>query len=328
MANSTLAPPFVEPDSFDNPFDGVMETKPSKVFSLTFSCLTIPINIGLLYGIVWFEKYGTDNKRTLINKLVASLCWNLIYLYTLCQPIEIVSYVIGKLPQSVCFANVVLKNASKTQSLLLFDSSVLVQYLLIFWIKNPAAVNDEFWSLFISMWIAGLAHVYNFVKFMVPHRQPLNFYICSGTVPDGDWSLPSNFGAHFEVLTIVTIVCVKLKIHFFKKGAVAVEERMTPRSIFKKKFTLEAIDKGSLTTFTLSLTGLCLFSSFVVLGLKLNKLQFLEMNVYPNYFLYYVLQLILPNLVGLIVSCLFYLTNRSLRESVYAECKSYASVYQ
>lgn len=276
------------------------------------------------HGIVWFEKYGTYNKRTLINKLVASLCWNLIYMYVVCQPIEILSYIMGRLPQSLCFANVVMKNAAKTQTLLLFDSSIVVQYLLIFWIKNPAALNDEFWSFFITMWIAGLAQIFNFVKFMVPHRQPLNFYICSGTLPCAkDWSLPSNFGAHFEVLTILIIICVKLKIHFFKKKA-TIEGKMTTRSIFMKNFTLETINKNSLTTFSLNLTGLLLFSSFVFLGLKLNKLPFVEMNVFPNYFLYYVLQLILPNLVGLIVSCLFYLTNRSMREGVLAECKNYA----
>ena len=309
---------------FDQPFGGLMENKPSKILSLLFSCFTVPTNIMLLYGIVWYEKYGTDNKRTLMNKLVASQSWNLIGPYLFSQPVEILSFIIGRIPPQACFINIILKNSSKTCMLLLLDSTILVQYLLIFWVKNPAAVHDDFWSFFITSWTAGLSLIYNFIKFFIPHRQPLNYYVCSGILPKGDWSLPSHFGAHFEILTLLTIIVVKLKIHFFKKKSI--EDQMTSRSIFKKNFALEAINKSALTTFTISLTALLLFSTFVVLGLKLNKLMPLEMNENPNYLWYYLLQLILPNIVGLIVACLLYFNNPSLRNSVLAELKRYISV--
>jgi hypothetical protein len=31
-----------------------------------------------LYGIIWFERFGTDLKRTLIDQLFASVCWYLM----------------------------------------------------------------------------------------------------------------------------------------------------------------------------------------------------------------------------------------------------------
>lgn len=311
-------------EEFDQPFGGLMENRPSKVLALIFACCTNPLNVLLLYGIVWYEKYGTDNKRTLMNKLVASQCWNLIGLYVISQPVEILSFLMGRLPSQGCFINVVVKNSFKTCMLLLLDSTILVQYLLIFWLKNPAAIHDYFWSFFITSWTAGLSLTFNFAKFYIAHRQPLNYHVCSGILPTGDWSLPSHFGAHFEVLTLLTIIIVKLKIHFFKRKSI--EQQMTNRSIFKKNFALEAINKNSLTSFTISLTALLLFSTFVILGLKLNKLMPLEMNKHPNYDWYYVLQLVLPNVVGLIVACLLYFNNPSLRISVLAEWKSYMSV--
>jgi hypothetical protein len=46
----------------------------SKVASLAVSCALIPIGLILLSGIIWFERYGTDNRRTLMNKLLTALC--------------------------------------------------------------------------------------------------------------------------------------------------------------------------------------------------------------------------------------------------------------
>jgi hypothetical protein len=77
--------------------------------------------------------------------------------------------------------------------------------------------------------------------------------------------LPSHFGAHFEVLTLLIIIFVKLKIHFFKKKTV--DDKMTSRSIFKKNFVLEDINKSSLTTFTISLTGVFVMKHFFLLSL-------------------------------------------------------------
>jgi hypothetical protein len=35
----------------------------------------------MLYGIIWYEHYGSDLKRTLINRLITSLSW--IFVITL-----------------------------------------------------------------------------------------------------------------------------------------------------------------------------------------------------------------------------------------------------
>ncbi len=42
--------------------------------SLLLSCRVLP----MLYGIIWYERYGTDAKRTLINQLFCSICRYLI----------------------------------------------------------------------------------------------------------------------------------------------------------------------------------------------------------------------------------------------------------
>ncbi len=36
---------------------------------------------------------------------------------------------------------------------LFYDAITLSRYIFIFWLKNPTAVEDSFWSLFINIWI-------------------------------------------------------------------------------------------------------------------------------------------------------------------------------
>ena len=310
--------------ALDHPFYGLIDNKPFKLFSLATGFSVIPVNVVLHYGIIWFERFGSSRNRTLMNKLVAWQCWNLIFFNILCQVLESMIYISGQLPAPVCFLNVVLKNASKTTILLLLDSTTIVQYLLIFRIKNPAAVNDDFWSIFIGVWIVGLSHFFNFSKFFIAHRQPLNYYVCAGVLPGKDWSLPSHFGAHFEVFTVLTLIFVKIKIHLYKTKSI--ESQMTKRSIFMKNFTLESINKTSLTSFSISFSGILMFSSFVFLGMRLNKVSPLDINGSPYSYWYHSLHLILPNLVNLTFCSFFYFRNPKLRQTLASEFKNYIDV--
>jgi hypothetical protein len=62
-------------------FSGLLENRASKIFSIILSLLTIPVIIAMFYGIVWYERFGSDNKRTLMNKLIAALCWSFIQVF-------------------------------------------------------------------------------------------------------------------------------------------------------------------------------------------------------------------------------------------------------
>jgi hypothetical protein len=202
---------------------------------------------------------------------------------------------------------------------LFFDASDLVQYVFIFWVKNPAAVNEDFWSHLVSLWIAGFSFVFNFTYFFITKRLPTNYYICIARLPVLDWSLPSYFAAHLEVLTIFTIIIIKLKIQYFRSNQK--EGHMTKRSIFLKKFSMEAINKSSITSFSTNLTCLLFVSTFVFFGLKLNQMTLSQLNEYPNYLYVYIYQLILPSLVGFIIVGLFYSKNAAMKQCIMLELK-------
>ena len=45
-----------------------------KMSILVLSSIMIAVTVALLYLVIWFEKYGADNKRILTNKIVSAIC--------------------------------------------------------------------------------------------------------------------------------------------------------------------------------------------------------------------------------------------------------------
>ena len=64
-------------NSYEQICSGFLENGFSKYFSITLSIFLSVLVLPLLYGIIWYEKFGTDFKRTLINQLFGSICWYL-----------------------------------------------------------------------------------------------------------------------------------------------------------------------------------------------------------------------------------------------------------
>ncbi len=60
-------------------FDILFERSLLKVSFVIASVLFSILNVFLLYGIIWFERFGSDHKRTIMNKLLTSVCWILIF---------------------------------------------------------------------------------------------------------------------------------------------------------------------------------------------------------------------------------------------------------
>ena len=95
-----------------------------------------------VFRLVWF------NCRTLINQLYSSVFWcvllydviviPMILVYYMAAPVE--SMLFCKLPQLVALCVV-------QQGILLFDAIVVVKYFFIFLLKNPTAVQDDFWKV-------------------------------------------------------------------------------------------------------------------------------------------------------------------------------------
>jgi hypothetical protein len=62
-------------------------------------------------------------------------------------------------------------------------------------LKNPAGVNDDFWSCFLTIWIKFFGFMFNFVKLTLDAKKPIVYYTCASIMPDNFPSLPSSIQA-------------------------------------------------------------------------------------------------------------------------------------
>jgi hypothetical protein len=104
-------------------------------------------------GIIWFERFGSDLKRIFINRIVTSVAWSSMSWYILVQTTDMCLYFYRPLPELICFTNLVVRNTIIVQTILFFDSIVVVRYVAIFWMKDPENFKDDFWFRFVNCWI-------------------------------------------------------------------------------------------------------------------------------------------------------------------------------
>ena len=80
-----------------------------------------------------------------MNKLFSYFCWLCITALPIMQALTFIRFVIGPLHWTICFAQVFFMNVAKWHALLLFDFTLLSRYVMIIWIRNPSAIDDDFW---------------------------------------------------------------------------------------------------------------------------------------------------------------------------------------
>ena len=134
-------------------FTGLLEIRPSKIIGIVISILLTIITCCSAYSIIWFERFGSDLKRIFINKTVSFVCWRILLYFGVIQVTDWVLYFHQPLPEWFCFFHLILRNAIVIQATFLLDVMVITRYIFIFWLKNPLGFQDEFWGLFLNIWI-------------------------------------------------------------------------------------------------------------------------------------------------------------------------------
>ena len=64
-----------------------------------------------------------------------------------------VMYFIRPFPQWICILQLILRGAVLFALVLLINAIVIARYILIFWMKNPLSFQDDFWCIFVNLWI-------------------------------------------------------------------------------------------------------------------------------------------------------------------------------
>ena len=312
---------FQQDTNNSNFFQGLYNNSFSHIFSVIFSIVGSFIITPLLYGIIWYEQFGSDNKRTLLNKFVSSLCWACLRYIFLCQIPDTVIHVFGPTSQIICYILMVLKLIVPIQILLIMHSILMIRYFFIFWLKNPVAFNDDFWNFFLNIWIVGFSVLSQFIFMMMSTTKMLFYHICIGEVPDVDQNgAPLLFHILF-VITAITDFVVALRIAVYKKKSKF--QNLNTSNLRKSTNFSSQIVKESLSDLTTTVCSSTIYFCTVIFMHFINKIPLMQFNCFPTYLYEYFLRLIWPITFASSLIILHYYRNSQLRSTLKMELCNY-----
>ena len=288
----------------------------SEVTSVVVSAAGIIFLLPMAYGIIWYEHFGSDKKRTLLNKFVSSLCWACIEWLLIIQIFEIVCYIVGPMPDFICFVQLLLRNAIPLQLLLFMNGIAITRYIFIFWLKNPAAFKDDFWSFFLNVWIVGFSlTTETFSRTVGPHT--IFFYFCTGKTSAGEH--PHTAGSRpFQIVTLITLAThflIHIRIQIYNKK-ITTDNGL--RCIWKSWLSSNVTEE-SLSDLTTTIGTVAIFSLSAIFYRIANKIPLDNYDCFPYFFLEHFIRLIWPLLLGFSMILLHYYRNKKLRSCLKSE---------
>jgi len=133
---------------------------------MVFTIITVIVTTPMMLAIISFET--NCHHRTLVNRLIGSqFILAIIYHFTT-NLLALTRYLSGPFPVLVCQLDYLIKNVITLVQILQFDFSLIIRYIFIFRSKNPTAIQDEFWILFLIMWAVGFGLVCQTTTLILP----------------------------------------------------------------------------------------------------------------------------------------------------------------
>ena len=185
--------------------------------AVAFGCCNLFALTPFLYLIIWYEQYGSDHPRSLINQLVVSTCWNGIVNNIVIIPLQIYLSLFGPLSEYFCLCQFVLRTSIIVNLHLMITFIIYAKYISIFVLRNPTEILSDFWCLFLNLFAFLFALLSQITLVIIPGKKPNNFHICMGTDPRIDDKYPTKFGAVLRGICVLLnfsymLLCLKVKL--------------------------------------------------------------------------------------------------------------------
>ena len=178
--------------------------------------------------------------------------------------------------------------------LLLLDFIAIARYIFIFWLKNPAGFNDEFWSTLINLWTLLATALLQFTQIFLPGKDYPDIWICSGENPNLDPNpeyktvTPNNI---IKLVSVIIHVAISLRINYYKWKVDENEVARNPRS---KIFWISSIKIDSAVDITESIVPFGLMAIGLIMNLPRRKINLEKLNQDPDCLTEYVYTLVRP----------------------------------
>ncbi len=234
-------------------------------------------------------------------------------------------FITGPMNAKYCFIKTIWRSSYVTTTMLHFDFIALTRYLFIFHLKNPFVFKDNFWIVFVNIWVRGASIIFNAAWFYQAEHQIINYYLCSGIDPTEDFKKPLKLYATTELGSILINLFVYIRIKFYKMRH---QEKAQPSQAQQKYLFLSGDMTNSIATVTTNLLNLISLILMLLGVALLSNIPPTELYNYKNE-IYYV-YLVSPTLaIGVFLSA-YYIRHKPLRNAALIQlrdCYSHIQEY-
>ena len=306
-----------------NTFENIYAFNWSMKLGFVSSFINFLFFTPLFFAIAWYERYGTNQNRTLLNQLVSSICWVSIVQNCTILPLDIIVNLFGPFQLEYCTVYQVYRNSLSLNLLILITFITIVKYVYIFVLNNPAGIHSEIWCLFINMFSTGFSFLAQAVFMFLPGRQPKIIYWCAGFHP-------SNIKTQLEKSNYVFIImlwfclmsyCWTFTKKLFLKSAQSESKELQKK--VKAGWTLPPIQHGldNLTFANFSTIMSCFLSTWPTMYafVQINATPFDKLTTYPYFLLVHFIVHGAPFLQNFCFAVVFLSSSKTMRRVLVRE---------
>ena len=276
------------------------------------------------FAIVWYENNTSDNRRTLINKLVKLVaCYTILY-NVFVHPTLIFRVLFGPLPWLYCELVMFSRAVIFISIIFVLDIITLGRFLYLYCFRSLGILNEDFWYHFISIYIPCFSTTFSvFIGFGNGYRPPK--CVCMG--------IETGFG--FDFANVIEEFVVHLFLAFLGGSAclqvvlnvlIATKKKSMNSADLQYQFQSNAAhDNVSLVdlkvTVTIMLVMLVTLGPLRIVIPFLNDIQY-QCDVpwwIPFFFLWN--ELVVPMIYSLVIPIVIFASKEHLRKTVLCKIK-------
>jgi hypothetical protein len=166
-------------------YAGLVEWDYIKCFYLVFHILLTFIGPGLLYSIVWYERFSSDiRSRTLMNQMLGHMCILSIIDCLINRTLYVSIIYIGPYSTSTCEFISFLNRFFFLIRIMELSIRQLIRYFYIFQWKYLVSLNDDFFAFFFTICNLALSFLFIFTLYQLGfHNGEIDYHICTGKQP-------------------------------------------------------------------------------------------------------------------------------------------------
>ena len=296
-------------------------------------------------GIIWYERNGDHNYRTVLNQLFSSISLVTIsYLMFVYIP-DGIRYLHGPLPATFCDIHNFLKNFFGNCFILLLDCIICLRYIFIFKWGKCSVFDENFVASFLQLSILALSLWMALVKKMSVGRKPMNYFMCCGKNPnegnaaDEKDDIPRQYDTTgiLALLSFTLHLIVSSKIFLYQRRMEKREDNVELGRLNNRNSPGSNEDWGnrrelrrkssnfpkSMADLTTTMFSLSYSLVLAIATTAMNQKSPVDLNQYQNRWLAYFNQIIAFSFAISVICIQYYARNVAIRNAIWRNLKAY-----